>query len=269
MRMGGQSAALLFTLKMCQYTGMKSEDRRRAPKSEEHKRKISEALKGREVPLERRQRVSETLKGRKASPETKAKLSAQRKGKPKSEEWKRKRSESMKGNSFGKANKGRVHSAEVRAGMNKGHIGRKHSEEEKRNRAIAMAKSPAFRYKPSSLELLAQAALDRLGVEYVEHKVFMAEEGGQVVRMCPDLYIPSKDMAIEINGCFVHNCPRCFDGSAVPIYEKTVEKDKRKLRLLTQMVKRVEIIWQHEMGDIDSIMEELITSDTYVTVIPA
>jgi G:T-mismatch repair DNA endonuclease (very short patch repair protein) len=239
----------------------------RPPLSEEHKRKIGESNRGKVVSEETRSRISASRTGKKASPETKAKLSAQRKGKPKSEEWKALMRERMKGNSNGQGNKGKKRTEAEKAAISAFHTGRKQSEETKRKRAISMAKSPAFRYKPTSIELLAQAALNRLNVEFVEHKVFMSEEDGQVVRMCPDLYIPSKDLVIEINGCYVHNCPRCYGGEIV--YPKTVEKDKRKLRLLTQMVKRVEIIWQHEMDDIDSIMEELTTSDTYVTVIPA
>jgi len=71
--------------------------------TEETKRKISKALKGRHVPHEIRKKISKTMMGRKKGPmaeETKRKISETMKGrkrKPHSEETKRKISEALKG----------------------------------------------------------------------------------------------------------------------------------------------------------------------------
>ena len=67
--------------------------------SEEHRKKISEALKGRTFTEEWRRNISESCKGRHHSEETKKKLSESMKGKkhgPMSEETRRKMSEAAK-----------------------------------------------------------------------------------------------------------------------------------------------------------------------------
>lgn len=58
--------------------------------TEETKRKMSEANKGRKLSEEHKRRISEGRKGRKFTEETKKKMSLASKGKPKSEEHKRK-----------------------------------------------------------------------------------------------------------------------------------------------------------------------------------
>ena len=71
------------------------------PKSEEHKRKISESKKGKHPSEEHKRKISEAMKGKhwKLSEETKKKISEARKGKhwKLSEETKKKISEAMKG----------------------------------------------------------------------------------------------------------------------------------------------------------------------------
>jgi len=62
-------------------------------RSEEHRRKLSEAMKGRTASEEHRRKLSEAMKGRITSEETRVKLSEIHKGKPKSEEHRRKLSE--------------------------------------------------------------------------------------------------------------------------------------------------------------------------------
>lgn len=77
--------------------------RSKAPFSEEHKRKISEARKGKSSPIkgtsrsdEIKRRISGTLKGHTTSDETRRKISEACKGHKLSEETKRKISESMR-----------------------------------------------------------------------------------------------------------------------------------------------------------------------------
>lgn len=75
-------------------------------RSEETKRKISEAHKGKKMSEEHRRKLSEVRKGKptgskgkhwKLSEETKRKISEANKGKKRSEEWKRKQTEAKKG----------------------------------------------------------------------------------------------------------------------------------------------------------------------------
>ncbi len=75
------------------------------PLSEEHRRKISEAKKGKHHSEESRNKISEACKGRIVSEETKRKLSELNKGKTLSEETKRKLSEAHKGGKYPQARK--------------------------------------------------------------------------------------------------------------------------------------------------------------------
>lgn len=67
------------------------------PRSKEHKRKISELKKGKSLSEETRRKISETKKGALVSEETRRKLSDVGKGRIVSEESRKKQSESMKG----------------------------------------------------------------------------------------------------------------------------------------------------------------------------
>lgn len=70
--------------------------------SEETKLKLSKANKGKIFSEETKRKLSEANKGKKRSDETKRKMSEARKGKPKSEEHKEKLSEACKGQHKGK-----------------------------------------------------------------------------------------------------------------------------------------------------------------------
>ena len=109
------SDELIFLTK-AEHRTLHNKGKKLPPRSEETKRKMSEAHKGKTHSEETKRKLSEVLKGRlsprkgkKLSEETKAKLSTALKGKPSgrkgetlSEEQKRKISESMKGKNKGK-----------------------------------------------------------------------------------------------------------------------------------------------------------------------
>ena len=91
-------------------------------RSEEHKKKISEANRGRKRSEETRKKISEGNKGKKQSEEAKRKISKVNKGRKRSEEAKRKISELIKG---------KHHSEEVRKKMSESHKRIQFSEETK------------------------------------------------------------------------------------------------------------------------------------------
>ncbi len=108
--------------------------------SEETRKRISEAGKGRVFSEEHRRRKSEAQVGRRLSEETKAKIAAAHTGKKLSDEHKRKVSEAGKGRTMpqdardriSKANKGKKFTAEHLANLSAAHKGYVPSEETKR-----------------------------------------------------------------------------------------------------------------------------------------
>lgn len=100
--------------------------------SEETKRKISNANKGKQISTETKEKISNTLKGHKLSDETKQKMSEARKGeknwnygKHLSEETRKKLSE---------ANRGRIPSEETRKKISETSKGRKHPDLAEKNK---------------------------------------------------------------------------------------------------------------------------------------
>lgn len=128
---------------------------RGVPKSEEHKRRLSEARKGRTFrphSEEARRNMSRAQKGHPVSEATKAKISRAKMGACPSEETRARLSESHKNPSeetrrklseAGKGNQrllGHRHSEESRAKMSASQTGRKHSEETRRKMAESYRK---------------------------------------------------------------------------------------------------------------------------------
>ena len=91
--------------------------------SDETRRKMSEALKGKPRSKEIRRKISEAHKGKTHSEETKRKLSESQKGKTHSEETKRKLSEAKKGKTFSEEHKRKLSESQK---------GKSRSEESKR-----------------------------------------------------------------------------------------------------------------------------------------
>lgn len=105
----------------------------------EHKRLHN---KGKPRSEETKKKLSEALKGRKCGPhsdETKKKISEANKGKKRTSEQKKKMSEAHKGQiAWNKGKKTRPHSEETRKKISEAHKGHSHSEETKRKISEAM-----------------------------------------------------------------------------------------------------------------------------------
>jgi group I intron endonuclease len=97
---------------------------------------------------ETRKKMSDAQKGRVCSEETRKKMSEVRKGKPKSEEWKKKISKTLMGHGFSneaiakmsKSRKGRQLTSETKRKMSIAKMGKTKSEETKRKMSIAKRK---------------------------------------------------------------------------------------------------------------------------------
>ena len=154
--------------------------------SEETRRKLSKALKGknigRKLSEEHRQKISEAGKGRVVSEETRRKISEAGKGRKLSEEHRQKISEVNKGN---KHHKGKYHSeetkqkiSEARKGKNAGEnhhmYGKHHSEETKQKlRDINLGKH----HSEETKQKLREANKDRYFSEEHRQKISEAQMG--------------------------------------------------------------------------------------------
>ena len=177
------------SLKVSEETRKKMSDsaKRRAPMSEETKRKLSIANKGKTFSKETRKKISEANKGHKCnvghvvSEQTRKKISEANKGKRRSEEFGRVMSrhnrervvseESKKKMSV--AGKGRLFSEETRKKIGDAHRGKTMSKESKKKMSVAAKnrwKNPefakkmlkAFEMKPTKPEIQMEALLNEL-----------------------------------------------------------------------------------------------------------
>lgn len=94
---GGQGGSLKGKKRSEETKRKISEAKKGRPRSEETKKKLSEANKGKKLSEEWKMKISEAGKGRPRSEETKKKISETLKGKHPSEETKKKMSEARKG----------------------------------------------------------------------------------------------------------------------------------------------------------------------------
>lgn len=70
----------------------------------------------------------------------------------------------------------------------------------------------------------------------------------------PDIAFPGKKLAIFLNGCFWHRCPKCKLSMPknnsdfwVLKFERNVERDQQKIDSLKKLNWKVIVIWECEM----------------------
>jgi very-short-patch-repair endonuclease len=170
--------------------------------SEETKRKLSEIGKGRVVTDETKKKISEGNKGKINSEETRRKISEGNKGKIVSEESRRKMSESRKG---------RVFTEEHRKHLSESGKGRKLSEESKKKKGESYKrfikdhpeKHPNYIMAQkgfiSSIERKVKDILDELNISY--------EPNYPIFNYFVDFAILDKKLIIECDGDYWHNLP--------------------------------------------------------------
>jgi len=79
----------------------------------------------------------------------------------------------------------------------------------------------------------------------------------------PDIVFKKAKVAVFVDGCFWHKCPKCFrmPSSNQAYWERkinrNVERDKKVNAELENLGWTVVRIWEHELKDIDSVVETL------------
>jgi len=169
------------------------------------KQKISEALKGikrgkshrfgKRLPIEHRRKISEAHKGKRCSEATKKKISESEKGKRLSEETKKK----MRGRI--PWNKGKKHSKQSIEKM----IDRKRSEQARQKMRIARQKW-VIPKKDTSIEVAIQNELKSRGYKFKKHTVVLKNNPITKPYQC-DILFPKQKIVVECDGNYWHNFP--------------------------------------------------------------
>ncbi len=103
-----------------------------------------------------------------------------------------------------------------------------------------------IRGKDTKAELAFRKMLFSEGIRYRLHYPI---EGSR-----PDVAIPSKKIAIFIDGCFWHKCPKCFrppksrESYWTPKIQKNLERDIRIRAMLRAKGWKVIRVWEHEVN---------------------
>jgi DNA mismatch endonuclease (patch repair protein) len=112
---------------------------------------------------------------------------------------------------------------------------------EERSRIMAKVRS-----KDTQPEVAFRRMLYRAGVRYRLHYPVDGK---------PDIAVPSRKIAVFIDGCFWHGCPKCFRAPASNKrywnlkIERNVRRDKAVNRSLKSHGWRVIRAWEHEIKD--------------------
>lgn len=181
------------------------------PFSEEHRRNISKAKKGKkpyEMTDKTREKMSKSFKGRKLKPLT--------------EEQKRK---------ISIANKKVIHTPEwnLKIGLTK--RGVKKSEKTRQKMSEARLKR-VFPIKDTSIEVKLQNFLKEQHIEFSTHYPILGQ---------PDIFI-KPNICIFADGCYWHKCPECGFGHGK-------ERDVMVTRELQKQGYVVIRMWEHEIND--------------------
>lgn len=100
-------------------------------------------------------------------------------------------------------------------------------------------------------ELKMKAILEKLGVEYT-HPDRISELKGRHKIHPWDFLIPSRKIAIEVDGCFWHGCQKCYPGSINPREDQELKRDC-EAELSGWTVLRY---WEHDLVD-DRVLNHL------------
>lgn len=123
----------------------------------------------------------------------------------------------------------------------------------KKQRSKTMSR---IRSKWTKQEKTIHIALRELGINHEMHPKIPGN---------PDLVVPAQKVAVFLNGCFWHKCPKCFkapksnQGYWIPKLEKNVKRDAENIKKVRNSGWKVKVIWEHEIKNLkpDSLREVL------------
>jgi len=122
---------------------------------------------------------------------------------------------------------------------------------EKRSEVMSKIKS-----KNTKAELILRKFLWKNKLRYMLHQNLPGK---------PDIVFKSKKVAIFVDGCFWHKCPKCYKEPKsnkkywIPKINKNVKRDKANNLKLKKDGWKVLRFWEHEIKkDLDSVSKKII-----------
>ena len=244
--------------------------------SDETAQKISSALIGREITWG--EKISESSMGRKHTEESKQKMSISRKGVKFTELHKQHLSESLTGrrNYWQEGDKNQAKRPEVRKkisesliGENNPMYGKHHTKEEKERQS---ERTKALWMNPEYIKKVVEGQHKKFNTkEYEVRKIlekFIPNEykfngnydcGISIGRMIPDFVnVNGKKKAIEMNGCYFHNCPICFPKGGIDNDVNGIEETEKRVEQFKQYGWDCLIIWEHELEDKKTVVNKIL-----------
>lgn len=114
---------------------------------------------------------------------------------------------------------------------------------------ISSGKNP----KRSKLEDIVAEQLLEIRIDFIRQFALRGDNGCYIGIL--DFYIPSKNLAIEVNGTFWHADPRFYpDGPIHECQQRVAEKYKRKSEYLQEHGFRLIELWEHDIKNIPNLV---------------
>jgi G:T-mismatch repair DNA endonuclease (very short patch repair protein) len=217
--------------------------------SEEHKKKISDSLKGHRLSEETKRKISETLlksslKGRKLSAEHKVKIGLGNKGKKRTLEQRLKISENSKKNKWSEERKQKW--SLLMKGDN--NISKRHdvriklSKKMKENINNGTANISKMIKNDTKPELMFENILKNRNINHV--KQF------NIDNKFYDFFIPHKNLLVEIHGDYWHANPKYYNESNLSSVQiRNIKNDIDKIKLAKKHGYKIIHIWQSNLEE--------------------
>jgi len=101
-----------------------------------------------------------------------------------------------------------------------------------------------IRSKNTKPERIVHTILKKLKIKHIMHPK---------IKGSSDIVVPKEKIAIFINGCFWHKCPKCFKPPKsnkeywIPKIKRNVQRDKENIKILKRSGYKTIVLWEHEI----------------------
>ena len=110
--------------------------------------------------------------------------------------------------------------------------------------------------KNTKPELLLRKALYNIGIRYRIHFNLFGK---------PDIVFPSKKLAIFIDGCYWHGCPKCYNEpkTNTEYWKNKIARNQQRAKTVRRQLNRngwqVMRVWEHELkNNLDKIIKNIL-----------